>query len=692
MAGSDLRPAQPATGSAAQSGKEDVVIIGHGSDRSNDGLLGDVVVQDTPFSISAYKAELLVRQQARTVRDAVANDASVRVSTSEGAVGEQFLIRGFPLGNQEISTDGLFGLVNSRRTPLEFYDRVEVLKGPNGLFTGTPPTGNVGGVINLVTKQAPERSVTRMTGSYASDSYFGGHVDLARRFGHADQFGARINVVYRDGGLPFGFETNRLFGLSGTADFRSGPLRIFAYGSHTDDRTTAPNVALTFADVVLPAPDGNTNPSQPWVYFASRYTGGYAGAALELAEGWSIQARYGHANTFDRSFATINATAVRANGSFDFLPNIFSGRSNVDTYDATLIGHVRTGAVSHRLSLATNAYSAELFGARVTPLGAVLLPASIYRPVFYPEPMLPRTGDYRRSGENRLTSYAVADTLGGFDDRLLVTLGARYQRLHVISRNIATQEISSESNRSRLSPTAALLFKANGALSLYASHTTALTPGPIPSRATCNFGQLFPPLLSRQYEAGAKAAFGRLAAQVAVFEITNRFSILGPIQLRLPPCQTLAVDGRVRNRGLEATMSGSPMASVQVVGGLSLYDGRLIRTSGGLYNGNRAPGIPHLQLNLSGEWTPAFAHGLAFNARVTSTAGVQANAANTQGAPGWTIMDLGLAYRLVGSNVPVTFRAAVLNVADDDYYAAAANGSFLRGAPRTARMSISVDL
>ncbi len=97
---------------------------------------------DTPFSTVNYTSELIEDIQARTLADIITNDASVRTTTSTGGFGEDFQIRGFSVGTGDVGMNGLYGLLSANRLPLEFVERVEVLKGPGTLMRGIPPNGS----------------------------------------------------------------------------------------------------------------------------------------------------------------------------------------------------------------------------------------------------------------------------------------------------------------------------------------------------------------------------------------------------------------------------------------------------------------------------------------------------------------------------------------------------------------------
>ena len=65
----------------------------------------------------------------------------------------------------------------------------------------------------MVPKRAGDDPLTRFTTTYMSDSQFGGHLDIGRRFGENKEFGVRFSV-YRDGEGPIkSKKTTHLFSL-----------------------------------------------------------------------------------------------------------------------------------------------------------------------------------------------------------------------------------------------------------------------------------------------------------------------------------------------------------------------------------------------------------------------------------------------------------------------------------------------
>lgn len=134
-------------------------------------------------------------------------------------------------------------------------------------------------------------------------------------------------------------------------------------------------------------------------------------------------------------------------------------------------------------------------------------------------------------------------------------------------------------------------------------------------------------------------------------------------------------------------IAGEPIDRVRVLGGVTVLDGRLLRTAGGMYEGNKAIGAPEYQANLGVEWDTPFVKGLTLSARMINTGKQYVDAANTQALDNWTRFDVGARYVAERADgAPITLRFAVENVFDNNYWASASSGranGISRGAPRT---------
>ena len=179
------------------------------------GLLGNRSVMDTPFNQTNYTAQLIANQQARTIRDVLANDPSVRVVQAAGGGADTLFIRGFYYDSGDFGLNGLYGIAPYYSIGANFIERVEVLKGPSAVLngmttggTGVSSGGAVGGSINLITKHAPDIDITQLTSTYVSKSQFGGQMDVSRRYGEHKEWGVRLNSTYSNGNTPWDRQTD----------------------------------------------------------------------------------------------------------------------------------------------------------------------------------------------------------------------------------------------------------------------------------------------------------------------------------------------------------------------------------------------------------------------------------------------------------------------------------------------------
>ncbi len=107
------------------------------------GLLGNQDTMDTPFSVSTTTARRMEDQQATTLADVLNKDASVRFTGQTGGVTDSFYIRGFPVGEgnlSEVAFDGVYGVAPNYHVFPEYVERVEVIKGRPRCSTACRPT------------------------------------------------------------------------------------------------------------------------------------------------------------------------------------------------------------------------------------------------------------------------------------------------------------------------------------------------------------------------------------------------------------------------------------------------------------------------------------------------------------------------------------------------------------------------
>lgn len=651
------------------------------------GLLGNRDFMDTPFSTTSYTQRLIQDQQARSIADVLDNDPSVRSTSSRGSYDTQFMIRGFPVANDDISYNGLYGILPRQIIAPELAERVEVFKGPSALLGGMNPSGSVGGNINIVPKRAADTPLTQLTLSYLSDSQFGSHIDIGRRAGANNQYGIRFNGLYRDGETSVE-DREQEFGLAVLGlDLRGERVRISVDGGYQKQDMTRPLAFITLgsATSVPSAPDAGKSFVAPWSFAETEDTFGVVRGEIDLTDRITafaaIGGRRSNNTTFGQTVSLDNAGNF-GNGGFGFDGSYIYAEYNTLAGESGLRGEFDTGMVRHSASVAVNVAKMEE-GNAFTFFG---LPASnIYNPSDIPEPSHSIfTTNAPKTAENNIQSIALADTLSILEDRVQWTLGVRQQRVNTINFD-TTGQIGSF-NEHALTPATGLVVKPWENVSLYGSYIEGLSPGEKNDTVgLTNRGQYLAPYRTEQMEVGVKVDHGGFATTLGLFQIAKPNGIIAN--------NTFTNDGEQRNRGVELSSFGALTDHFRILGGITVIDAEQTKTAGGVNQGKRPVGVPEMQANFGVEWDTFFDRDLTLTGRVIYTGSQYYDAANTQSIPSWTRVDLGARYRLEARGTPITIRAAVENVFDEDYWASTARNfnTLSLGAPRTFLVSTTFD-
>ncbi|MFY1862508.1 TonB-dependent receptor [Achromobacter xylosoxidans] len=630
------------------------------------GMMGNQDVMDTPFNVTSYTAELIQNQQARTLADVMANDASVRFTTSSGHAYENFRIRGFDVNQNDVAINGMYGLAPMGRTPLEFVERVEVLKGPNALFSGMAPSGAVGGTINLVPKRADDTPNATFGVNWQGDGQLGTTIDAGRRFGDANQWGARVNGAFSDGATTLDGQSRKREFLSLGLDYRGSALSasIDAYHSQESFQGGTPAMFWFGGSVVPKAPDPRIN------QFSTGYGSIQSNAVVGRAEyrfNDNVSVFGGIGRRDSHQSGLINGTHARqidANGNFT--GSIIGQRAYTDatSAEAGLRSRFKTGAVGHELVLQASILDTEDGSATGT---ASTFRSNIYDPI---TPVMPGVPDSApKTAENTLTSLALVDTMSFLDDRLRLTGGLRNQRVKTTNFD-KNGNTTSRYDKQAVTPAVALVVKPWGPdLSFYANYVQGLSKGDSVTDTTAtNFGQVFAPYKTEQKEVGVKWNAGTFTNTLALFQIDKPMLVTEGTTAR----PTYADGGEKRVRGVEWNTFGELARGVRVLGGVTYSQGKQTKTSFGRYDGNTAVGAPRWQANTGLEWDTPWIAGLTLSARVQATSSQYADAANKLNIPGWGQLDLGARYAMLVNGKDVVLRLNVNNVFDKHYYA----GSF----------------
>jgi iron complex outermembrane receptor protein len=655
------------------------------------GMLGEQDAKNVPFNVIGYTNKMIQDQQATTLKDVVANDASVQNVQGYGNFAETYRIRGFDLDGDDMTFGGLAGVMPRQVVSTQMIDRVEVFKGSNALINGSASSG-VGGMINLEPKHAEDTPLTRIGVDYTSSSQIGTTLDAGRRFGDDNQWGVRVNVLHREGETAIDNEKRRATLASVGLDYRGDKLRTSLDMGYQKQEYHGGRLGVNVSgvDFIPEVPRATSNYSQDWVYSNLESEFGMARAEYDIAPDWTLYGAMGGQHSHETgayaspSLKDEDGTATIGRMDTNKIVDAFSGMAGVR-------GKFDTGFVSHSVNVGYSALTKR----EKTSYGMALTPQATN--IYDTSPVAAPTNTYfggdlddpRPTSRVRTEGLLLSDTLGFVDDKILLTVGARHQKVVVRNYAYGTAEEDTDARftKSRWTPGYGLVVKPWETVSFYANHIEALQPGDTASSGAFNVGQVTGISLSKQNEVGMKVDYGNIGGTLALFEIKKPTGIINP------QTNVFGLYGEQRNRGVELNVFGEPIYGVRLNGSATWLDPKMSKTEDGTWDGKNAIGVANFYTVLSAEYDIKPIEGLTALARVTHSGSQYADEANTKKLDSYTTLDLGMRYRMKVQQNDLTWRLGVENVTNEKYWSGVESyGTYIyQGDPRELKLSLSYD-
>lgn len=641
------------------------------------GVLGGLPVIEAPYSISVVNQHLLEIQQSTRYTDYLKNVTGANVGNV--TIGF-FSLRGFSVGTDGYLYDGLPGHVALSETyQIDSFDRIEVMKGPSTFLNGFGGASSLGGTLNYVPKRAGDEPFNSMEVDYTNRALFSVGADTGQRFGQDQQFGYRLNARYRDGEQQAEDYDWTQKAASLALDWRASRDLSFAlHFEYADNHLPElPPFFIVAPGVQVPdAPDTRRNIAQSWDDFRTVGRSAYLRSDWNFAQGWTLTTQALNGETRrpylkGARFGFINDTAGNAT-----LFGFESGSEiDSDSVQALIRGHFATGAVRHRLTTGISFLSNHSSSANVGSTGA--FPTNLYNPVDGPEPafvgapMLP-------SSKSHSSSLLVSDILD-FSELWTLLLAARHAKFSLDNYTAeGTPKIS------KTTPTAALMFKPVSGSLLYINYSQGIEQGGIAPLGTINQNQQLAPLVTEQYEVGAKLERQGITYAVAIFDLSKPSEFTDSTG-------RFVQEGLQRHQGLEITATGELLPRLNVVTGATFLDPKAEKTGNTATDGKRPVSVPRFSTNLFADYGINAVPGLYINAGVYHNAKQYLDSANTQELKGWTRLDAGARYETAFGRTLARFALGIENLANEDYWIGQ-SGILTVADPLTLKLSARFDL
>lgn len=513
-------------------------------------LKGAHSLKEIPQSVTIIDDERMAQQNLRTLDEVLQQAPGMTIQPYQ-LLTTGYYARGFKVDSfQQDGVPILMGNTASPPQDMVMYERVEILRGANGLMQGT---GNPSATVNLVPKRAQKEFAAHGTVSAARWGRYRAEADVGGPLNENGTLRARLAASHEDRDFFYDVAEQKSTNLYGIAELDISPDTTVLLGlQHQRIRSITNMSGVPFykdgSDIGLPR---STYLDTAWDRFNWDYTRAFAGLEHHFNNGWQAKLNFNHLKgDADMKYTGASGAIDPITGGGAKLTGAaYEFENTQSSADGYLTGPFSLLGRTHEATIGANwqRSSTEQFTANFVP--GLNVPVNVWEwdPYSVPEPA---TGPFTSRGPTKTTQsglYAV----GRFSlaDPLKLVLGARLTQWKQ-SSPAAEARIKNE-----FTPYGGLLFDLTPEWTAYASYAQIFQPQ---TQLTWN-DDLIDPVKGTNTEIGIKGSLlnGRLNTSLALFDIrqTNRAQqdpahpCVGTI------CYYIA-SGKVRSRGVEAEING----------------------------------------------------------------------------------------------------------------------------------------
>ncbi|WP_273149497.1 TonB-dependent siderophore receptor [Methylophaga thiooxydans] len=525
-------------------------------------------VKETPQAFTAVTNQQMDDFSLNTINDVLNFTPSVNVEQTE-TDRTYYTARGFSITNFQVDS---LAIPTSFDYPLIFgdvdtvtYDRIEVLRGANGLLAGT---GNPAATVNYVRKRPTsdfQASMKGLVGSWDRGRFEG---DISGSLNEAETVRGRFVAAYEDKNSYLDRYSKQREVVYGVMDFQLSDSSILTVG-HTYQKDDPDGVLWGSLPLVDSRGDKvdysrEASTSQDWTYWTNETNDSFIELKSDYANGWQTTTQLTRVETQSRSkLFYIYGTPSPIDGSGLVA---YTGK-----YDTDSVNYVADAYASGPFSLAGREHEL-VFGGQwaksdkeydgldgpfgMTNLNEVLTGS-------YAEPAFGANEDQGEINAKQRSVYSTAKF--NLSDDLNLILGTRYINY---SAKDTTYGKNEQRHASEWVPYVGTVYSLTDRVNAYASYTEIFQPQ---SKVDINNKSL-DPAEGKTYEVGLKMDFNeqRALATMSLFksEQNNVAEVAGTIGSQT---YYASQDG-VTAKGIELDVSGEVAPRLQLIAGYTYVD------------------------------------------------------------------------------------------------------------------------
>jgi catecholate siderophore receptor len=643
----------------------------------------NTLLRDTPQAISVITNELIKDQAIESMGDAIRYVPGVGVSQGEGN-RDALIFR----GNR--STGDFF--IDGMRDDAQFFrdlyntERIEVLKGANGMIFGR---GGSGGVVNRVTKEAgwaPIRELSFLGGSFNRKRMT---ADIGQ--GINDKVAFRLNAMYENAdSFRDGVDMTRL-GISPTVTIKpTNRTKVVLNMERFHDRRTADRGIPSFMGGPVNVsrsqffgdPDRSNSNADVLsfnAFFEHKFD---IGITVNNRTNYAQYDKF-YENVFPASPVSVNdMLSLRAYNNTSDRENIFNQTNLLYSLNTGPVAHTLLAGIEVGRQITDDRRQTGFFDVDNEPPRDSFLRVPFSDPITKaPITFVTRNQDADNRSVVDILSLYIQDQIELLP-QLQAIAGVRYDSFDVdfVKRNGEGSQIKTKDDL--ISPRFGLIYKPIEPVSFYASFSQAYVPRAgeqltsiIVTRATLE------PEKFTTYEAGFKwDVRPDLSFTGAVYRLDRSNVItVDPNDIS----RTFLTDGQ-RTKGIEVGFGGQLAPNWSVMGGYAFQDGEITSNQQDAEKGATVAELPRHTFSMWSryDFTPRLGAAIG----VINRSSMFASTDNTVKVDGFTRVDAAFYARL---NKHIRAQVNIENLFDTKYISSVHNNNNLSpGSPTAVRASI----
>lgn len=613
---------QPAgsSSSAEPTELDKVLVVAQRAERVSNGALNlDLAIKDTPQSISVVTSAQMQDFGANSVNEALQLATGLNVEDAE-TNRTYYMARGFDILSTQIDGVGMpnnWGVVVGAIDSFG-YEKVEVIRGANGLLTGV---GNASGTINYVRKRPTNDAQGSFGISYGSWNTRRIEADYSTPLTRDGRWAGRVAAAYENGESYVDLlHDDRRF-VYGVVDGQIGENTTVAFGysyqKTNSDGAMWGGLALANNDGTQAEFPRSATTAQDWSYWNTEDKSAFVEFSHALGANWTLKETYNYRDSdgdekLFYAWAPEGLDPVTHEG-IGASPGRYADHGKSHHVDVSLSGHFQAFGREHDLVLGV----AQARSSGHTDTWDVVNDVEAGDPDPYaPMPAFPYPGNviaepiwgpryvYEEGDQTLRRIYGAARI--AFTDRLKAIVGFNQARYHREGADSWGDTYSQ--TESKFSPYAGLTFDITDNVLAYASYSDIYQPQ---DQTDVNL-HLLDRTKGVNTELGVKATWldGRLLTSLAAFSAKQQnLATLAGVTEDL----TWYYEGRdVESKGVEFEATGKLGDNIDLVFGYTSLklDGAegsdsypwVPRRTANLALSAKLPSLPALRLGVSGRW------------------------------------------------------------------------------------------